>query len=182
MNEIFAVKQNSKEDSKILKWVSLACSKDKARSVLLGIKVNNGEIAAADGFRLHIAPTPDALKPHNDKILKPTSTLSATPKYDEFETDPGTFPDYQQIVPTDEPTFKIALNKKYLAALATMPGDEYVVLEFTKPTSPIKITSPSSEAVAVIMPMRLGCDSDWLDNWKAQQETLKKYHNKYNPD
>ena len=174
-NELIAVKQKNKEDSKILKWVSLACSKDKSWPVLNGIKVNNGEIAAADGFRLHVANTPDALKPHNEKILNPVGTISATPKYDEFITEPGTFPDYEQIIPKDEPYFLTAVNKKFLAALATMPGDDAIILEFYKPGAPMKVTNPGSGAVAVIMPMFTDQMKEYSKKFKEQQEDIARY-------
>ena len=153
------IKQDSKEDSKALKWVSLACSKDRARAVLNGFLVNEDKTAAADGFRLHIINTTDAMKDSlscRDKIIKPANgPVSATPKMQEFEVVEGTFPDYTQIVPTKPPVFKIALDKKLLADLKTMPGDKAVVLSFTAANQPVLVTCPGSEASAVIMPMTL---------------------------
>ena len=157
MNENIVIKQSSKEDSKALKWISLACSKDKARYILNGFLVNQDKTAAADGFRLHIINTTEAMKDSlscRDKIIKPANgPVSATPRMEEFEVVDGTFPTYQEIIPSDEPVFSFSVNKKYLAALATMPGDEMITFNFTDPMHPVKITS-SDGAVAVIMPMK----------------------------
>ena len=156
VNENIVIKQSSKEDSKALKWMSLACSKDKARYILNGFLVNQDKTAAADGYRLHIINTTEAMKDSlscRDKVIKPLSTIGATPKIEEFEIIDGRFPTYQEIIPSDDPVFTIGINKKYLAALATMPGDEMITLEFTDPMHPVKITS-SDGAVAVIMPMK----------------------------
>ena len=151
------IKQYSKDEAKMVKWVSLACSKDGTRPILEGINISDGEIAASDGHRLHLAgPTPTAFIEGEGKTLKPVNTLSATPRPEEFELIEGTYPDYKQIVPTGEPVFEIALNKKLLADLKTMPGDAMIILSFTDPMHPVKITSPSSGAVAVIMPMHRG--------------------------
>ena len=150
------MKQDSKDDSKALKWVSLACSKDKARAVLNGFLVNEDKTAAADGFRLHIINTTEAMKDSlscRDKVLHPVSPIAATPKIEEFEIVDGRFPQYQEIVPSDDPIFTFSVNKKYLASLSTMPGDEMITFEFTDPMHPVKITS-SDGAVAVIMPMK----------------------------
>ena len=79
MEANIVMKQDSKEDSKALKWVSLACSKDRARAVLNGFLVNEDKTAAADGFRLHIINTTDAMKDSiacRDKIIKPLSPIA----------------------------------------------------------------------------------------------------------
>ena len=87
--------------------------------------------------------------------IKPASTINVTPRIEEYKVIEGTFPDWNQIVPTDEPVFKIRLNKNYLVALKDMPTDnESVLLEFTASNAAVKVTG-SDGCIAVIMPMKL---------------------------
>ena len=154
-------KLDNKEQAKALKWVQLAASKDQSRPILNGLYINNGETVGCDGFRLHIIETPE---PFTDsiavqgKVIQQLNTVALTPRIEEYiEYEGGDYPAYEQIIPSDKPVFKIAVNKKLLAALAAMPGDEAIILSFTGDNKPIKVTSGSSDckAVAVIMPMHL---------------------------
>ena len=45
----------NKHDSKVLKWLQSAASKDTAREAIMGIN-SNGNYAAVDGWRLHAVP------------------------------------------------------------------------------------------------------------------------------
>lgn len=147
-------KLESKEECKEVKWCQLAASKDQARQVLTGLFVDSKKTVAADGFRMHVIETPAALYDYDDQVIK-SNTVTVNPQIQEVEVIEGTFPDYTQIVPTDEPVLSIGINKKYLADLKTMPGDEMIILHITDPKHPVKITCPGSDAVAVIMPMHL---------------------------
>ena len=151
---MYTFKLDSKEQCKAVKWVQLAASKDKARAILNGLYINNGETAASDGFRMHIIETPDALTQFTSKVIQPVSTVTVTPQIQEVTEIEGTFPDYNQIVPTKEPVFQIRINPAYLAGLKDMPGEEEgVLLSFTAHNEPVKVTK--GDSVAVIMPMQL---------------------------
>ena len=150
------IKQVNKEDAKALKWVSHACSKD--RPTLTGIKINNGEIVACDGFRLHIAPTPTALVEGDGSILKPVNTLTVTPKIEEFEVIEADYPDVESITNQDpeQVTSSIAISQKLLADLKSMPTESNMLtFTFTKDSEPIHISGAEGYR-AVIMPMHKG--------------------------
>ena len=151
-------KLDNKEQTSEVKWAMLAASKDKARAILNGLYIHNGKTVGVDGFRMHIINTPEPLVDSiavQGKVIQPTNTINLTPRIEEYEVVDGTFPDYEQIIPTSPPVFKIAIDKKLLADLKTMPGDKAVVLSFTAANQPVLVTCPGSEASAVIMPMTL---------------------------
>jgi len=149
-------KLSSKEDCKALKWVQSATSKD--REALKGFLVDGDSTVAADGFRMHVIPTPEPLHDSigvQGKIIKPNNTIGITPRIEEYEVIDARFPQWEEIVPSDEPVFRIRINKNYLAALKDMPTDnESLLLEFTDSKHPVKVTG-SEGCTAVIMPMKL---------------------------
>lgn len=59
------------EDAATLKWLALAASPDETRPMLTGLFVKNGLTASTDIFRLHVAPTPDAVADLQGKIVRP---------------------------------------------------------------------------------------------------------------
>ena len=152
-------KLDNKEQAKALKWVQSGASKDRAREILTGIYIDNGSTVTADGFRMHIIPTPEPIKDSismQDKVIKPVSTITVNPTIQEYKVIDGKFPQWGEIVPSDEPVFRIRLNPKYLAALKDMPtdGTGSILLEFTDSSHPVKITGAEGN-IAVIMPMKL---------------------------
>jgi len=153
-------KLESKEECKEVKWCQIAASKDQARPILNGLFIDSKKTIGCDGFRIHSIETPAALYDYDDKVIKPVSTITVKPQIQEIEEVPGTFPDYKIIIPTDEPVFKIAIDKKLLADLKTMPGNKAVVLSFTAANRPVKVTCPGSDAMAIIMPMHLPTHTD----------------------
>ena len=151
-------KLDNKDQAKALKWVQLAASKDQAREILTGIYIDNGSTVTADGFRMHIIPTPEPIRDSismQDKVIKPVSTITINPTIQEYEVIEGRFPQWEEIVPSKEPIFRIRLNPKYLAALKDIPTDETdsILLEFTDSNHPVKITGAEG-CIAVIMPMK----------------------------
>ena len=76
----------------------------------------------------------------------------------------GNFPDYQQIMPKEAPTFRFAVNAKYLKEMAayfqkhTNDKSSKVILEFSDPTKPLimrAIVGNNQKAVGIIMPLRI---------------------------
>ena len=159
-------KLKDKEECKATNFVQKACSKDGSRPVFNGIKVENGSIIAADGFRMHIGITPEAFKDYEGEIIqvhndhKPAA-VKVTPTIQEVKKIEGRFPDWSQIMPDKKedysPVFQIAVNKKYLADLINMPGkegaDHMLRFSFTDPNHPILVEGAEGYK-AVIMPMK----------------------------
>jgi DNA polymerase III sliding clamp (beta) subunit (PCNA family) len=130
--------KGTKEESALIRWVQKAQSKDSARPVLEGMLVENGNILACDGFRIHAAPTPSALVdgkgvyqgkvPAGDFIAELEEICEATP-----------YPDYAAIMPSGEPEFHIHVDPKFLVeALAGF--DSTVELRFFGKTQPMELT------------------------------------------
>lgn len=158
----------NKDDIKAARWLLLAASDDMQRPVLMGLKVDQDTTAAANGFVLHTGPTPNAFKDHADRIIRPVSDvtnpgcktrkLPLTPQSVDYELIDGTYPDYDQIIPQQAPTFRIALYQELLGNLATMPSDNgFIVLDMFTATIPMLVHSvkDGSSYKAIIMPGNL---------------------------
>ena len=164
----------NKHDSKVLKWLQSATSKDIDRPVLMGINTD-GNHAACDGWRLHVVPSfgivglPDGTRQYG-KI--PTDGLVEIP-----EPSPYDFPTYNQIIPrdepdhnSDEPVCEIAVNPQFLIdALKgfVKSSPETCFLRMRGPNHPLEIqgkietNDESTPAYALVMPMHLD-----NNNWK----------------
>lgn len=162
-----AIKIN-RHDSKVLKWLQSAASKDQAREVLNGINVN-GNYTAADGFRLHVVD-PSGL------VELPEGTrdygkIPASGLVEEPEAMPYSFPEYQQIIPRSDPVFEISVNPKLLleALKGFVYDDQPVLLRFHSATAPMEVLGKietkdgETSAYAIIMPMHL---DDAPSQWK----------------
>ena len=152
------IKFKNKQETRAMRFVQDACSTDPSRPILTSIRIENGKTIAADGYRLHIAPTPETLKEYEGKQLKPERRIRVNPQPEEFEEVEGTFPDWQQIVPDRLPVYRIALDKNFLADLGNMPSDsDVLILEFGSPNHPVMAytNSQGEEYQALIMPMHI---------------------------
>ena len=157
-----------KHNSKILKWLQSASSKDKDRPVLHGINKDK-DLASADGWRVHIVEgesieLPEGLRDYG-KI--PTEGIIEEPEIIE-----GSFPDILQILPRKEPVFEIAVNAKFLidALKGLLSQESSVIFRFHSHDEPIEILGnietkdESTPGYALIMPMALDIvkqDVDW---------------------
>ena len=68
------------------------------------------------------------------------------------------YPNWRQVVPNEEPRFRIALSAERLLAIAEALGakESQVVLEFTDKLSPVRVKAlASDEAIGVLMPVRM---------------------------
>ena len=149
----------SKEETRAMKFLQSAVSKDPARAILTTIHVKNGRTVSADGFRAHLINTPEVLKEHEGKNLHPDTTISVTPRPEVFCEYEGNFPDLsflEEEYQKNEPVFEIAINKNLIKDLASMPTEnDMLVFSFTGEKHPIRVTSTEEDfqAVAYIMPM-----------------------------
>jgi len=155
------IKLDNKEDSRAVKWVSLARSRDKSRQILNTIRIDNNNLVAVDGHRLHKIETPAILQSYNQKTLKPLNNIPVNPQPVEYEEIDGDYPDWELIeerLANKEAIFQIAVDKKLLADLSTMPtgSSDMIILKFTSENEPIKVIAPDSydKAEALIMPMQ----------------------------
>jgi len=159
------IKPTDKAESQKLRWLQVACKNKKEyrhNNALKGIRIEENNAVATDGCRLHMIKTPEFLKDYLNKTLIPENKVTVTPKPQEFTESNDLYPAWSEIVGLVEDQiknggvkFKIGLNKKYLADLKDMPGDDLVILTFTGEEEPVKISKPDNEAVAIIMPMRI---------------------------
>lgn len=171
------------DENKNLRFVQTACSKDPGRPILTGICIDETNAIAADGFRMHIVPRPESIVKEYPlafpSVVRPvapsgrTRKIPGNPEYLELETIEGTFPQWEAIVPKDEPFFRYAVNKQYLKDVAEMPGSDMIIFEFFSPMAPCRIftfqeedsdrygwndSGTPSGNQAVIMPMYLPDD------------------------
>ena len=160
------------------------------RPILQTIHVDKGYAIAADGFRLMATPTntngftgnlhPAEVLSLGKAVKKPTTLHLETPETggtravitddkcapqiakDITVTD-AAYPDWQQIMPAEEPAVSVRLNARYLRDLAdaalTMGAEwDSVVLHVYEPDKPVKFTINDNEGIesqGVIMPMML---------------------------
>jgi hypothetical protein len=97
-----------------------------------------------------------------------------TPK--DFQEKFGTYPNYQQVIPTDLPVYRIALNPKFIQSIADAFGtdsDNGITFEFTNDgLCPAIIRQ--KENLAVLMPMRTDKDCGLLVASDKDAEKLRK--------
>lgn len=98
------------------KFVCKALSDDETRYFLNFAYCDNGKLIGTDGRRIHILEL--GVNPHDLKDKKFYRVLKATTKMVwlvELEEDPGTFPNYEKIIPGDDSTKVIeyhSINKR----------------------------------------------------------------------
>lgn len=139
-----------KRDAVALRWLQLATG---TSGTLSGIHVNNGQAESSDGYRIHLAPTPDPVKDAGIVRIRDGKTLHKTPgRVYEAEEIEGVFPDVEQIDPDNhqEPQAVLNCNPKYLREALEMPNNGTVTLRIYSSTGPFTVTS--DEYKAVIMP------------------------------
>jgi hypothetical protein len=160
----------SKDDAVTLRWLQKATAQNDGRPTLSGVCRSNGKAVSSDGFRLHITPTPDVLDPLPDgtilKINDGRALHKTAGRVYPTEQIEGTFPDWEQIVPEDDPNLVIAFNPKYLREAIDLPqpagSTDMVVLKFYTSQTPAVIQDMNGTHQAVLMPMYLGDKSTVL--------------------
>ena len=110
-----------KEESKRLRWVQKAQSKDPMRSILNGVHVDNNNIHATDGYRIHSTHAPSDMTKYNGKVLQ--GKVPAGETFVDMQEIIGAYPDLSTFSSAVEPEFTVVVNPKYLAeALSVMDG------------------------------------------------------------
>ena len=152
-----------KQDTAAIRWLHGGTSKSDSRPVLQGLCVEGDITVVADGWQLRIAPTPEPLKEFDGKLVRLDKLPRAGGDVVKTYLEDGQFPDWRQVIPTGEPTFRIAVNAELLAGLVKDMGntDQVVELIFYDKTKPIIFKSV--EMYAVLMPMHLADDSKLFD-------------------
>jgi hypothetical protein len=160
----------SKDESKILRWLQSACASTNekdSRPVLTGIRIFDGIVLGCDGFRIHAVPRPDALEGDYEGSL--VGKIPAGEFIAKMEVIEGGYPNYEEIIPDDEPVFEIAVNAKFLRdALAGMESP--VLLRFWKNTNPMEIMGTGRDdqsRYALIMPMHVSTGRDRF--WRPEK-------------
>src|SRR4030065_805718 len=133
-----------KEEANLIHWAESACSKDKDRPSLMGLYVQEQEVAACDGARLHIIPLTEILKPFIGKIIRLFGSISVNKiiKVEEIE---GNYPNYKEIMPKEMPVFEIDVSATQLkqalelAAKNKDLSDQRVTLKFYGGTKPFEM-------------------------------------------
>ncbi len=149
--------KGTKDESKMLRWLKRAASA-KDRPLLCGIRVDNSNVVAADGYRMHIAPTPACLEPCQGKLVNgkvPAGEFTVV-----VDATDGPYPDYMQILPKGSLEFAIAVNPKYLIDALKGMGEQ-AILCFYGPHDPMEVRG--QDRYALIMPLHLEnlADKGW---------------------
>lgn len=165
MSEKLYAKPTDQEETRDLRFIQRALSRDVARPVLNGMVIDREreKVAAADGFRIHETDIPSCLanvdsiereenKP--DTLVKPLNTIAVSPRVEEFEVFAGKFPSYHLIFPDTPPKFQIAVDPKLLKDALEIPNEGMVILSFWKNTGPFMVTGNDQDGPrALLMPM-----------------------------
>ena len=172
MNDTRIVKLADRGETKRLRWLAKATSKEESRPVLQTIHVNNGTSVATDGYRLFATTTPvalaqDALVAESSmtriESLPATSTIAQVSSVHE-----GRYPEYTAILPKRDPEFSISLDANLLreALEACRKDDKLVTLRFWDDTSAFEVLGKmdGQPIYALIMPMRP--DGDTRHTWR----------------
>lgn len=177
-----------KKDAVVTHWVQKATSKDNQRGILNGINRENGKLAAADGFRFHMANTPECwenLSEGTYKVNEGKSTHKTPGRIYDLEEIKGTFPDFNLFVPDiKDSEFIFAIDRSLLTeAVKDMPmrkdtKNEIIKMYFTHPNHPVLITNSDDSAQALVMPLNLKIsnseknDTKILERIHAKQKSL----------
>ena len=145
-------------DKEAIDYLNLAVSDDKERPVLMGIFIDGATAVSANGFVMHIVPTPECLKPFDGKILKldklavTKNSLYSSPTYftGAGEVIEGQFPDYRSIAAFGNAHFQIGLNLKLLRnaidkSMGRHPLSEMGIITIQEPYSPITVQTSTPE-------------------------------------
>jgi len=166
---------STKEDAEVMRWLQLAASKDESRPVLQAIRKEGENCITADGWRLHIAPAPSAMadftEDSNTIVNSGKPIAKSAGRIYSAQNEDGQYPDYDQVIPKNEPRAVVTLNKKFLIDICNMPDDDSsnnpaIVLEIRAPHEPIIVSN--SQYKAILMPMS-------IDNALSDQVN-KKYN------
>ena len=162
-----------RSDSKILKWVQSAISKDDARATLTGTYFHDNKMVCADGWRLNVTDIPKGLE--NIAGLKDTGKVRAGENILELSDIEGQFPDYDQIIPKGDPTIRIGVNPLFLMeVLKGLDKDAILIIDITTPSQPIALRSKieGQDTLTVLMPMHISGGSEYY--LKPKEETTEE--------
>jgi DNA polymerase III sliding clamp (beta) subunit (PCNA family) len=157
------MKPTTKEEAANWQWLQKAIEDPvySGRKILTGIHFTKERQVSADGKRIHIVKDrwygEDGIFFLNDG-----KKLNKTPKDYKATKLSGEYPQIERVMPTEEPTQIITLNRQQLEDAISMPCD-YVRIEFRGEKKPIVIRDfvlnereTGKNYVAVIMPLHLG--------------------------
>ena len=164
----------TKQESAIMRWVQRAKSKDRTRPILTGVNVN-GSVVACDGFRLHAVKTSEfTLLPALSGNILDLSNVKAGEGMVELSVIPGSYPEYNQILPAGIPAFEIAVNPKLLIDALTGLGN-IAVLKFYGSDKPMEVYGKieanhgdDTRTYSLIMPMFL--NGEWSNTWRPDHK------------
>lgn len=144
------------KESKLLRWVKKAVSKDTARPALQGIHFGK-DITGSDGYRLH--KIPDA-KNIDLKGTYDLSSLRVGHNLLEIKEITAKTPDFQDPFPEGDPILEIAFNPKFIIDACTGLDNDInsnVILKVWGKNKPAVFqgTIDGEEVIALIMPKHI---------------------------
>jgi len=148
----------NKAERNAINYLILAVTKDKTRPILGGVFVDGPNAMAANGFVLHIVPTPKCLKPFDGKVVKlgKLTIIKGAKASDEkyfvatAEVVEGDFPDYTKIARINHANFQIGVDLGLLRNaidknIPRSPLSSFGLITLQEPYSPIIIQSSTPE-------------------------------------
>ena len=184
-----------KTELKTIKHLFNHVSKDQARPVLTGIKIEQNICSAADGFRVTRVKTPDCLKEFAGKlIIFKKRPVSGVNEIDFISLEERNYPDCNDFFETENYNQVIRLNASFLVeSLKDLHKDTCITLQIKQrkqqpdqdsnesssdsaSTFPLIITTYESaeiETSIIIMPMHAD-DNNGLSNFQesAEEESI----------
>ena len=171
-------------ESKALRWLLKAVSKDSHRPAFNSIIITDKFAAGSDGFRIHAIQTLECLENHlipGERLLLsskiPAGNFDAVMNVDQLSTPPS----FQSVIPEGESHFEIAINPAFLIqALQGMENGKPAYLRFYKDTveregvpttsKPVEVSQPETNRYALIMPMFHRHDEHWRPFEPVEEE------------
>ena len=170
------IKKLSKSQSKALRYVNNARSKDRARPVLNTLRVDKDCLVAIDGFRLHaIKYIMDDLESGN--LYNLGGNIIPNEGFFEIEKsiiDPGTYPNYAKVFPQKEPAAIIHVDARFLTeAISRSSKNAKVTIKYYAENKAIEVYTEDDcgiPAYALIMPMYIDGSAEYWRPSSSKEE------------
>ncbi len=158
----------TKEEAKTVRWIQKGVSTDDTRPALCAVYIDGEKMVSTNGFRLHIAPTPEVLQEYNGKCLD----LGKVPAQDciiaVHEITNGSYPEYEAVIPAqDESELEISFNSQFMIEfLQSIPKGTIVKMNLKDGNNPLVLsTEEDAPRFGIIMPTwhRKGTATNFYD-------------------
>lgn len=166
--------RGTKEESVELRWLAKAQSKNDNQPVLESFHRLGNLTMTADGFRLHVIPTPACLaelpNTNGDAQANYTGRIPTGGFVADVEGHEGYYPNVEVLLPTGAPTVEIAINPKLLREALDGMEEPVIIRQYTNPGCITVHGVGDQRRYALIMQMHLDkVGMGWQPNFPKEE-------------